>query len=111
MHMVVHPPDYPSQDIAPPLVGRDESLRHEECRTSHVVCDDSHVFGIFFALTSEAIAREVAVCLVAQFLNDFDDRCEEIGLIGTEFVLEDFADSLKSHPRIDILIIEFGECA
>ena len=64
MHMVVHPPDDPSQDITPPLVGRDESLRHEESRTSHMISDDSHMFGVFFALTSEGVAREVAISLV-----------------------------------------------
>ncbi len=108
--MVVHPPDYPSQDITPPLVGWDESLCHEKCRTSHVISDDSHMFGVFFTLTSECIACEVTVCLVTQLLDDFDNRCEEISLIGTEFALQDLADSLEAHPRIDILIIELGEC-
>ncbi len=108
--MVVHPPDYPSQDITPPLVGWDESFRHEESRTSHMIGDDSHMFGVFFTLTSECITREVTVCFITQFLDDFDDRCEEISLIGTEFVLQDFADSLEAHTGIDILIVEFGKC-
>lgn len=65
--MVVHPlllTILLSNDNPSP-VGWDESLRHEKCRTSHMISDDSHMFSILFALTSEAIAREVAVCLVA----------------------------------------------
>ena len=81
-----------SQDVASPLIGRQDAVGDQERRGTHVIDDDLH---------RDVAVGVGAVPLAAQLGDAPDQRREQVGLVRRELLLHDRGHALEPHAGVD----------
>ena len=93
------PPDHAAQDIAPPLVGREDAVGHQHGHGPPVIGHEPQGdVGLLVAAVGGSDGRG----------GRLDNRCEQVGLEGRVAPLQNGEDPFQTGPGVDVLLRELG---